>query len=81
MKKSNQNINYLSYLKCEYDRICETPDKTIKEASYRSVCDEMFNSLLNNITNGKTNSKNQGCNNHCNKKSKSLRVLNIYFCF
>ncbi len=49
MKKSNQNINYLSYLKCEYDRICETPDKTIKEASYRSVCDEMFNSLLNNI--------------------------------
>jgi hypothetical protein len=43
-----QIVEYLKYLKTEFTELCKTPDRSIKEMSYRSVLLEMFQIETNN---------------------------------
>jgi hypothetical protein len=36
---------YISYLKKEYNKLCETPDKSLQETAYRETCKNMFDDL------------------------------------
>ncbi len=38
-------VKYMSYLRLEYDKLCESEDTTIKQKAYRQVCKQLFDGL------------------------------------
>ena len=48
-------VNYMSYLRTEYDELCKKQDNSIKEVACRRVCLWMFDGLTYGINKFKLN--------------------------
>lgn len=67
--KMEKMVNYMVYLRGEYETLCKSPDNDIKEISYRSVIHDMFIGLTYGISLDKLETIRFTINNYRNHKN------------